>query len=203
MRQISIYTIILLATLNSCSRPLVEVFENYEKNSQRIDALSMYFNKIRPDSIDLWIRFNDENTTDIVLWDKREIKTRSEIFDQSGFFKNYGASVNDSLTQEVLKVISFNQLQLDSLKTLLKEVNCNSIGYKFKFWDIRNAGGRIDIGFPTHDLYGLDYIIMDSVKDAKFLKGIENKCNYKVINNKTLLKYGGPAWGSDCFPDKK
>jgi hypothetical protein len=111
--------------------------------------------------------------------------------------------IGDSSLIKVLDYIAINQKQLDSLKVLLTSVNCISIGYKYEFWDIENAGGFVEIGYPTDDLYGLDYIVMDSIKNPKFLKTVDAFCNYKVINSKILLKYGGPAWGRDCFPDKK
>jgi hypothetical protein len=202
MRQTAIY-LVLLFFIYSCARPLKEVFENYKINHQKIDSIYGYFYRIKPDSIDLWYRFNQENTLDVKLWDKRKIKSDSSVLDKYGSYSKYDNVTGDSSLVKVLDYISINQKQLDSLKVLLKSVNCISIGYKLEFWDIKNAGGFIEIGYPTNDYYGLDYILMDSIKNSDFLKKVETNCNYKVINNKTLLKYGGPAWGSDCFPDKK
>ena len=203
MRNINKNIPFLFCFLCSCSSPLVEVFENYKVNAHKIDSLCVYFNEIKPDSIDLWIRFNKNNTFDINLWNKRKTKTSNDFFDEYGSFSKYDNSINDSLARKALAFISINLKQLDSLKNFLARVNCISIGYKIEFWDISNAGGYTEIGYPTNDLYGLSYIIMDTVKSLEFLNDIKTKCNYKVINNRTLLEYGGPAWGSDCFPDKK
>jgi hypothetical protein len=148
------------------------------------------------------MRFNDDSTFDIKLCDMHNDKNTNEIFDKYGFFKNYGATINDSLSQVVLTHISLNNSQIDSIKSYLRRANGNSIGYKYEFWDVKNGGGLIEIGYPTNDFYGLTYILMDSSKDAEFLNNVAKKCNYKVINKKTLLKYGGPAFGSDCFPDE-
>ena len=203
MRKPTIYLTLIILIICSCTRPLTQVFENYETNANRLDSLASYFHKIKPDSIDLWIRFENKKTFDIVLWDKRTIKVGNGIFDEYGFFKKYGNLRSDSIAQKVLNFISISINQLDSVESYLNEVSCNSIGYKCEYWDIRNGGGFVEIGFPTHDLYGLDYILMDSKKDSIFLNYVGGKCNYKVINNRTLIRYVGPAFGSDCFPDKK
>lgn len=203
MKQTTIFVILIYLIICSCSRPLTQVYENYEINSPTLDSLSSYFYSIKPDSIDIWIRFNNENTFDIKLWDKKRIKTENSIFDKYGSFDKYENKINDSAIINVLDYISIDTSQLKYLETRLIQVNCNSIGYKCDFWDIRNGGGFIEIGYPTNGFYGLTYIIMDSTKDSVFLEKVNQMCNYKVINNKTLLQYGGPAWGSDCFPDKK
>jgi len=204
MRQLIIYTFLLITVLSSCSNPLIEVFENYKINVHRINTLCDYFNEVRPHNIDIWIRFNEENTFDVRMRTDDETNTTNEIFDQYGSFHKYSTTVNDSLTQKALSFISFNPQKIDSLKILLDGINCNSIGYKYKIRGIKNIGGGINIGFPTNDLYGLNYIIMDTLKSNEFLNDVEkSKCNFKVINEKVLLEYLGPAWGSDCFPDKK
>ena len=203
MRRPGIYFTFIFLITCSCSRPLVQVFENYKINSKGLDSLSSYFQLIKPDSIDLWIRFNKEKTFDILLWDKRKNKTENQIFDKYGSFSKYDNLITDSLAIKVLDYIAIDTNQLDYIKTYLNKVNCNSIGYKCEFWDVKNGGGFIEIGFPTDDFYGLTYLILESIKDSVFLINVKTKCNYKVINSKYLLRYSGPAWGSDCFPDKK
>ena len=141
MRKPTIYFTLLVLIVSSCSRPLVEVFDNYYRNSQQLDSLSNYFHKIKPDSIDIWIRFKEENTFDIVLWNKKTNTSGNEIFDKYGSYKKYGNPINDTLAIKVLDFISIDLNQLKRLKAKLNNVNCYSIGYKCDFWDFKNEGG--------------------------------------------------------------
>ena len=85
---------------------------------------------------------------------------------------------------------------------LLHDANCESVGNGF---DLLNEikESYISLGYPTNDLYGLQYIIFDKTLDNKHVEEINKSCSHKFISNRVLVEYGGPAFGSDCFPDKK
>ncbi|GET25996.1 hypothetical protein [Prolixibacter sp. NT017] len=141
----------------------------------------------------MFLQFGEDDKVDIILWDNGKIDKNLE---NKTVLDDYGLRLQSQKLDSILNLIHFKQEYLIRLKHDLAEINCKSIGYKHKIWHIHNSVGAIEIGYITHDFYGLDYIITDTI-DQDFLNEAKEMCNYKIINNKVLVRFQGPSWGDD------
>ena len=208
MKLIKSIFLILPLIFISCKDPVRDVFSNYTLYEKEIIAAEKYFSEIKPDSLAFYIKFRYWNRVDFKLdqkdyWDKTSWNT-SSIFDTYGQFHKYNTSLNDEEIKKALEVLNINKQQLEKLKEYLADAKCNSIENNFSFSrKIKTTSVSIGYSYPRIDLYGLDYILFESQLDTSTINEILKSCSYKKINNRVLVEYGGPAFGSNCFPDKK
>ena len=185
--------------------PTKQVFINYAEHSREINEAKLYFSEIKPEGSILYIRFHPENKIDFSLhqgdYEGENLRNRSKIFDQYGTYKKYDVSLFDNEVNEAFKVAKLSRAKIQKLKNYLIKGNCISIAYYSSFSG-DDSLGYTSIGYPTGDLYGINYVIFDNkISDAKSNE-IVKSCSFKSINAQVLVEYGGPAFGSNCFPDK-
>ena len=206
MRLRNFLYIILTFSVLGCSDPLNEVFTNYNDRKDEIQRTVNYFSEIKPTNLKLYVKFEAGSKIDLKV-DQRDYSDKSSwdtsmIFDQYGQFHKFDISIDDPSLIEVFLLLKLDRRKLETLKSDLFKVGCNSISNGFSLSDDVKVG-YTTIGYPTHDLYGLDYVILERKLEDSIVNNITEACNFKAINNKVLIRYGGPAFGSDCFPDKK
>ncbi|QHL86881.1 hypothetical protein GU926_05285 [Nibribacter ruber] len=206
MKIISLVLFVIALCLTSCGDATKGVFTNYEEKKSEIDSLASYFNKIKPKELVLFIRFNSDDNIDFKLdqknyHDKTTWYTEA-IFDDYGQFHRFDIDLDNKELEDAFKIVNLDKEKIEKLRTYLDKANCNSISNSFSIPDKL----KIDyssIGYPTNDLYGLEYLIFDTIPEQAIIDEIVKGCNFKKINKRILVQYGGPAFGSDCFPDKK
>jgi hypothetical protein len=207
MKQTFFFVLVLIATsFASCENATKGVFTNYQEKRSKIDTLEVYFNKIKPQDLALYIRFNSDGNVDFKV-DQKDYDDKSswyieEIFDKYGQFHRFDVNINDKELKRAFRLVNLNEEKIKKLRSYLKQANCISVSNGFSFSEDVQAD-YISIGYPTHDLYGLEYVIFEREVEAYKVNKIIEGCNFKKINNKVLVQYGGPAFGSDCFPDRK
>ncbi|RNI28927.1 hypothetical protein [Rufibacter latericius] len=206
MKIISFVLFVIALCLTSCGDATKGVFTNYEEKKSEIDSLVSYFNKIKPKELALFIRFNSDDNIDFKLDQKNYRDTTTwyteAIFDDYGQFHRFDIDLDDKELEDAFRIVNLDEEKIEKLRTYLEKANCNSISNSFSIPDKM----KIDyssIGYPTNDLYGLEYLIFDTIPEQAIIDEIVKGCNFKKINNRILVQYGGPAFGSDCFPDKK
>ena len=193
-------------SLTSCGNPTKEVFINYSEKKKEIELLEAYFSKIKPEDLVLYIRYNSDNNIDFKIdqknyWDKNSWYTDS-IFDEYGQFHRFDVDINDKELMDAYRITNLEREELEKLKSYLEKANCISISNRFSFSDDIQVE-YTSIGYPTHDMYGLYYVIFEKELKKNNVDKIIERCDFKKIDNKAFVQYGGPAFGSDCFPDKK
>ncbi|MEI6879743.1 MAG: hypothetical protein WCK82_00175 [Bacteroidota bacterium] len=206
MRLNKILYLFLNLNILGCADPLSEVFTNYKENKVEIEKAVNYFSEIKPKNLKLYIRFETEGKIDIEInqrdyWDKNTWDT-SKIFDQYGQFQKYDINTDDPSFLKALRILKLDKEKVEKLKLNLFKAGCNSISNGFSFSDDVKVG-YTRIGYPTHDLYGLDYIVLEREIEDSIVNKITKACNIKAINKYVLVNYAGPAFGSNCFPDKR
>jgi hypothetical protein len=204
-----ILSLAIILILKGCTSSTNSIVTNNSKHHAQIESLCKYFSSIRRDSIRFYLVFKESDLINLRIHQK-ETDITSEltgisIFNKYGFFEVYDIKLSDAELDEPLKYLAINREQVDSLRTLVNKVNCNGIGYEYYFWGIEQPGGQINLAYPTrwYEHYGLEYVIPDSVISQEVNKEIQETCWLKRIDKKVLIRYFGPATGSDCFPDKK
>jgi hypothetical protein len=204
----SALTVILLSisTFLSCKDPKEEIFQNFKEHEKEIYLVRGHFIGMMPQDLFLYIRFESDDLINFKLdqrnYDDKTSWNKSKIFDQYGQFHRFGIDKNSAELRVALKLINLTVSDLDKLKWHLDHVNCNSIGNYPAIPSVPESE-YVAIGFPTGDLYGLEYDIFWHNLDDKDMREIVKACDYKKINDMVVVKYTGPAFGSDCFPDKK
>jgi|SRR5690242_388013 len=191
----------------SCRDATKEVFVNYNQSTNEIFKLANYFSSICPHNLSIYIKFNSRTNIDFALQQKnffdKSSWVKSAIFDEDGqFFQQLNKNLSNQKLVQGLQLIQFNRQKLDSLYLFLKNCHCNSISNAVTT-PLETKSASISLGFPTNDFYSLDYIIFDSDLDSKRIDTLISNCSFKKINNKVFVQYRGPAFGSDCFPDKR
>lgn len=189
----------------SCN-PVNDVIKNYSEKEKVIVKLADYYKSIFPKDNKVYIRFNSDNNIDLMVnqndyWNKDSWNI-NYLFDQYGSFNRWDINLDNKEAKEIFDFIGWNKENIEQIRYYLKEANCISIGNGFKMIDSNNVK-FISIGYPTYDLYGLSYILFDKPLDEINYHELSNECSLKGINKKVFVEYGGPAFGSDCFPDKK
>lgn len=204
----SAFTVILLliATFLSCKDPKEEIFQNFKEHEKEIYLVRGHFINMMPQDLLMYIRFQADDLVDFKLdqrnYDDKASWNKSHIFDKHGQFHRFGIDKNSSELKEALKLINLTVTDLNKLKWHLDHVNCLSIANYRSIHSVPESE-YIAIGFPTNDLYGLEYNIFWHNLDDKDITEIVKACDYKKINDMVLVKCTGPAFGSNCFPDKK
>lgn len=197
---------IIVISFTSCESPNKQVFRNYIEKRSEIDSLEVYFHKIKPKDLALYIRFNSKDNIDFKLaqknYDDKSSWYIEDIFDKYGQYHKFDVDLADEELNRALRLVNLNEEKIEKLRNYLEKANCISVSNDFSFSDDVQVD-YISIGYPTHDLYGLEYVIFEKAVEGKNINKIIKGCNFKKISNRVLVKYGGPAFGSDCFPDKK
>jgi hypothetical protein len=190
----------------SCRDATKEVFVNYNQSANQIFKLTNYFSSICPNNLSIYIKFNSKTNIDFELDQKNYYNksswVKSAIFDKYGQFQQLKKKLGNEKLLQGLQLIQFNKQKLDSLYLLLENAHCNSIS-NYKTVPLETKSPLISLGFPTNDFYSLDYIIFENNLDSKRIDTLISNCSFKKINNKVFVQYRGPAFGGDCFPDKR
>lgn len=82
---------------------------------------------------------------------------------------------------------------MDDLKQLrqrLKKANCIYASNYSSFQSYPESA-YISIGFPTDDLYSLDYNIFLNNLDSKDITEMAKACNIKKVHDQVLVRYTG------------
>lgn len=192
--------------LFGCSDPNVEVFENYNTNRKNIYQAWDYFSAIMPKNLALYIRFESDTVVNFSLYQSNYANkaswNKSALFDKYGQFRKFNVHLNSRELSAALELVKLTPDKLKKLLQYLKQAKCVSIGNSPNFLSYENSA-YISLGFPTDDLYGLEYYIFQHPRTDKEMRQFNEDCSIKTINSEVLVKYGGPAFGSDCFPDKR
>jgi hypothetical protein len=200
--MIFLFTTMLLG----CSDPNVEVFENYKINKKNIYQAREYFSTIMPKDLALYIRFESDTVVNFSLYQSNYANkaswNKSGLFDKYGQFRKFNVDLNSMELRAALELVKFTPAKLKKLRQYLKQAKCVSIGNSNAFLSYERSA-YISLGFPTDDLYGLEYYIFQHPRTDKEMRAFNEDCSVKTINSEVLVKYGGPAFGSDCFPDKR
>lgn len=194
----------------SCSNPVKEVFSNYQQHKSEIFLATQYFSQIKLRNLNFYIRFNSDSTLDLRLSQKNvEIDYiplnsafANSALDSNGDIGIYGANINDDQVQKVLLFLRLDNQKLLKLEEMLCNANCISIANNSSsLWHIDES--YTSVGYPGDGWYGLEYIVFHSALKRSRLKELDKSCSFKIISDSVVVEYGGPAFGSDCFPDKK
>ncbi|RQO75548.1 hypothetical protein DBR43_09415 [Pedobacter sp. KBW06] len=206
MIRLKITTLFLTILFLGCKEPTEEVFLNYKEHEKEILDAKKYFSSIMPNDVAFYIKFHPKDKVDFTLrqknyWNKSSW-LKSPIFDEYGQYREFDIDMNSGELSLALDLINIDRKKLEKIRRYLNKANCISISKNFNF-QLDTASAYISIGYPTADLYGLNYIMFENSMSSKLMADINDACNYKKINNKVLVEYGGPAFGSNCFPDKR
>lgn len=201
-------TVVLLCVITflGCRDPREEVFRNYKTHGKEIFLARDHFIGMMPRDLLLYIRFEEGDLIDFKL-DQLNYKdstswNKSQIFDRYGQFQRFGVDMNIFELRGALKLINLTVDDLKQLRQRLKKANCISASNYSSFQSYPESA-YISIGFPTDDLYSLDYNIFWYNLDSKDITEMAKACNIKKVNDQVLVRYTGPSIGSDCFPDKR
>jgi hypothetical protein len=203
--RVTLVLIAIIVLFTSCSRTIEDAKENYLEKAEQINLVSDYVCKISPKNLNLFIRFTEDEKIAITLsqknYEDKASWVKNSLFDKYGAFHSDEQPINSPKVLAFLQFMNWEQTRLDTLHTLLQDANCDSIGKFAKDGIAENE--YVSIGYPTNDFYGLTYQVYNAALSEQNQKTFLDKCNIDLVNEKVLIEYGGPAWGSDCIPEKR
>lgn len=154
---------------------------NYDQHETEFRALESYFLSIIPDSTEVEIEFKTKSAIEILA-----IRKTPDVHERAWHLK-LGSQQSDSL----FALIGWKQSTLDTLYTMLQEINCISIS---------NFGQTL-IGYKRSGLSKFSYKIFDHNLSREEIEQY-NSCNYMFYRDNIVLEYGSGAIGSLCFPER-
>lgn len=159
-----------------------QVAEVAKSKSQEIEFLTNYYNSIIPKDTRVYLEFTDTRKVD--FWVFKNDSTIIQVWD---------TDFNDERIKESIQKLGWKRENLLEIRELLYEANCISID---------NLKSQIKIGQVRSGM-GKYYILkfenrMSTLERDEY----NNNCSKYVVDDYTLLEYGGGAIGSDCMPRK-
>ena len=181
-----------------------ELIANYREKHSEIATLKRYFNSIVPDSVNVYIEFNEDNSIDLKVYKKRTDSTNhypSMAYFQEWNIDPYNHRPDTSSLgpdylytfQQTLQLLGWNDDTFRLIKQLLDKANCISV----------TNGDPAQIGFRRSGLGMYFYNLFDEPIGDSLKQTYNDSCIYILFNDKVSLEYGGGAIGPQCFPDAK
>lgn len=171
-----------------------ELIANIDKNYTKIIELIRYYKKIIPPIYKVYIEFNPYQLQEkkAKTIDFRVFKKQNDTFDKE-IFQEHNIELNTPQLDNLLKKSPLNRQNLQELKSYLEKANCISI---------ENTNEYYEIGFARSGLGKYYYLIFNKPLTLKQIDEYNDKCEHIYYKGNIVLMYGGPAFGSACFPDE-
>ena len=181
-----------------------ELIANYQEKHSEIATLKRYFYSIVPDSLDVYIEYEEDNNIDLKVY--RKPADPANPFPTVVLFQewnidpyNYQPDSNaiglsqDYTFQQTVQLLNWNDDTFRQIKRYLDKANCISV----------TNGDPAQIGFRRSGLGMYFYKLFDHPLTDSLQKVYNDSCSHILFNESVALEYGGGAVGPQCFPDAK
>lgn len=159
-----------------------QVSEVAKNKSAEIQLLTNYYNSIIPNDTRVYLEFID--TRKIDFWVFKNDSTILQV---------WNTDFSDVKIKETLQKLGWKRENLLEIRELLHEANCISVDNLISQVKI----GQIRSGMGKYYILKFDNQISTQEKDE-----YHNNCSKYVVDDYTILEYGGGAIGSNCMPRK-
>jgi hypothetical protein len=164
-----------------------DLIANYENRKSAILAVKDYFEAIVPSDKRVCIEFEDSHTLNRLDFSSVDSATKRGI---GPSFTQWNLSTTSPQVDSILSALHWTQDTLTHLKHKLDLAFCISIC----------NGEPCDIGFQRSGTGMYDYQIFSKPIPDSLKAAYNNGCTDIIYNPTVVLEYGGPAFGSLCFP---
>lgn len=202
MKQLFIIITVSCLSTVSCVDSTKQILCHYERYDREINGLADHVLQLKSDKYDIYIYFHHGNKIDFRLYPSNHMKSENAFFDENGQFIRWKISMYHDELIEAYMIAEMNLKQIKALKKDLNRIRCHSIGTGYHLYDGKTIA-YVSIGYPTNGIYALDYLVYESELSSENSRNLLESCRYKKINNRVFIRYTGPVFGSDCFPDKR
>jgi hypothetical protein len=171
-----------------------ELIRNIDSNYANILALKTYFQNIVPSDYFIYIEFKSPDKIrkldeSIDFWVYRKDMNTN---DKQVVFQEWNIEIKSTKLDSLLQLIKLKRKDLQELKMYLDKANCISISNRDEF----------EVGFARSGMGKYSYLIFDKPLNKEEMDKYNNGCEYIFYKDNIVLKYGGGAIGSQCFPDR-
>lgn len=166
-----------------------EMISNFEDKKKEINELILLYKNLVPKNCSVYIEFNPDDqifqvpaNIDLHIYDEH-----TKINEQG-----YGLAPHSNDLKIKLDKLGWDASILEKIKNALAIAGCISI---------ENNKDNTTVGFARSGMGMYSYLIFEKKLNSTQIEEYTNSCSYISYKENIVLKYGGGAIGSDCFPD--
>jgi len=167
-------------------------------------ALKEYFNQIVPTGFNVYIEFKDEDHIDLWVYEQEDSKNKVNCLFQQWDINPFDYVMEKSTARDsskyapktkdleiVKKKLNWTEDTFIEIRNMLDMANCISI----------NNRKPVEIGFARSGMGKYHYNLFDNPIPHEDIKIWNDSCSYIYFKPQVVLRYGGGAFGGQCFPD--
>lgn len=202
------YIFILLVFVCSCSKTSEDAIEHYQRDKTQLLELKNYVSSIAPQHLSFQLKLNSGSTFSIFIrqddYHKKYIQDKTSLFDEYQTVHLIDKKIDDTEVQKVFSLMGWSSKTIDSLRFFSRTIDTDRICYERDVTDnLLTKKTFISVGFPTYELYSLEYVFLENTLTEEESNSLETACNYMLIDSSVLLKYRGGSRISGCFQEKR
>jgi hypothetical protein len=182
--------ILFIMSMPRSSKQLM--IKNIESNQANISRLSQVYSKLVPQHYEVLIEFQpaDKNFN---VKESINMRITKELRGETAVLQDWNLAYNAPKLDTMLNELHWSPETLKTIKALLDDAHCISI----------ENGESTEIGFARSGMGMYSFLIFAHNLTPKQINIYNDGCEYIYYKNNVVLKYGGGAVGSQCFPDPK
>ena len=169
-----------------------ELIENWETKKQNIIELKEKYSQIVPFGYIVDIEFDpgdrlwniEPNITMKITFPKKDNTPDSTLVKRNMLY-------DSTEIKETIKILDWNDRNLNLIKELLEKSNCTSIV----------NGESTTVGFKRSGMGKYYYLIFNTNLDAESQARCTDRCNNIFYKDNVVLQYFGGAFGPQCFSE--
>ncbi|WP_445714224.1 hypothetical protein [Flavobacterium sp.] len=161
-----------------------EILKEFNDKKDEIYEVKKYFEKIKPIDSKIDLEIGENNTLFYFnIWKKEELHNFSNV------------EINSKEYDSLLKIVKWNDKNINELKNLLKNANCISI-------DQFNKEDCLNIGFKRSGLSKYYFRLFNKPLNDSLKSNLNSERSY-LINDSVVLYLNGGAIDSEYLPIEK
>jgi hypothetical protein len=172
-----------------------QLIQNVDTNYNNIITLKKFYNKLVQSNYSIYIEFHPADSllkldNYIDFWASKINNSTKRL---EPIFQEWNVELKSSKLDSLLALVNLTRNDVQQLKLYLDKANCISI----------NNTDVCEIGYARSGMGEYSYLIFDKPLTNKEQTQYNNGCEYIFYKRNIVLKYGGGAIGSQCFPDRE